>query len=129
MTRTPHTRLRQTADSWQQVQAIRQLAQDHAQRFTQNQPSLPPGHRPLFAASDMKDRRDWARMLKLEVKRLITAHLDRAEQLGATRRVAQAPRPEVFHVLARDFPHFQEVTVHLQHARHCRAWAFRSTCA
>ncbi|HEV8525811.1 MAG TPA: AAA family ATPase [Terriglobales bacterium] len=114
MTRTPHTRLRQTADSWQQVQAIRQLAQDHAQRFAQNQPSLPAGHRPLFAADDMRERRQWANMLTFETKRSVTAHLDRAEQLGATRRVAQAPRPDVFNPLMRDFPHFDEVTAHLQ---------------
>src|SRR5437899_8591484 len=117
MTRALHTRLRQKADSWHQVQAISQLVQAHAQRFAQSQqaaPSLPAGHRPLYAADDMRERRSWASLLKGDARRAVNAHLDKAEQLGATRRVAQAPRLEVFTGLMRDFPHFSEVTAHIQ---------------
>jgi ATP-dependent Lon protease len=109
-------RLPQNADSLQQVRTILALAlaQSHANTFAQGLQGLPAGHRTLFADSDLQARRDWASTLKPDVRRSITAHLDRAEELGPTRRVARAPRPAVYQALNRDFPHFHAVTAHLQ---------------
>ncbi len=106
--------LPRNADSLQQVRTILQLAQSHAKTLAQSQQKLPTGHRTLFADSDLQARREWASTLKPDVWRSITSHLDRAEKLGPTRRVARAPRPAVYQALNRDFPHFHAVTAHLQ---------------
>src|SRR5206468_3891862 len=93
---------------------VRKKWESETAQRQQAAPSLPAGHRPLDAADDMRERRSWASLLKGDARRAVNAHLDKAEQLGATRRVAQAPRLEVFTGLMRDFPHFSEVTAHIQ---------------
>ena len=111
--------LLKNADSHAQVQAIVELVTAHSQRYALNlvkTPALPAGHRPFFDANEMSERRAWAKQLKGDAQKSVVTHLDKAKTLGATRRVAQAPKPSVLECLNRDFPHFADVTKHMQQA-------------
>lgn len=117
MRTSTHTRLKACADSLAQMHAIQRFLQEQALRFGATQPAgsrMPSDHRQLFDPKDLAARRVWAISLKGDANKAVQSHLDRAEQLGPTRRVAKAPRPEFFDSLLRDFPHFEAVTRQLQ---------------
>ena len=107
-------RLPTRADSLAQVKSIRELVAAHALQFQASQKSpvtgIQPGHRRLFQQADLKERKDWAAQLTGDAKKTVQVHLEKAEKLGATRRVAISPHPDAFGGLERDFPHFSEVT-------------------
>lgn len=113
------TQMKARADSLAQMHAIQQFVQTYVARLDFAEASsrcLPLDHRQLFTSNDMAARREWSSSLKRDARKAVQSQLDLAEKLGSTRRVAGAPRLEVFDGLMRDFPHSEEVTLHLQHS-------------
>jgi ATP-dependent Lon protease len=73
-------------------------------------PAQPTGAlRPLFDITDLAARAAWAKTLSGETAKTVVAALNRADQLGQMRSLAQAPSLDALASLARDFPHCSNV--------------------
>jgi ATP-dependent Lon protease len=107
-------RLPVCADSVAQLRELRPLISTHHETFEHaRQKPADPGTSnclPFFDEQEFEDRQEWAAQLRDDAKTTVQGHLTRADSLGSRRRVALAPAPQVFDQLARDFPHFEEVT-------------------
>lgn len=80
-----------------------------------------PGQRQLFNVQELEEKKSWLKELTGDSQKALYRSLEKLEEAGPWRYVAEAPEPEVLEGLHLDYPNFAPVTKLVQQRlRLCR---------